>query len=58
MDPSRRRFSGRFLVPVLFVDGHTKMHDFTRSLTENPRYPYEPTKDWIWYKPKDGALSE
>ncbi len=58
MDPSRRSFSGQFLVPVLFVDGHTKMHDVTRSLTDNPQYPYEPTKDWIWYKPKDGAPSE
>jgi len=29
------------------------MHDFTRSLRDDPKYPYEPTKDWIWYKPGD-----
>jgi prepilin-type processing-associated H-X9-DG protein len=43
--------SGRFRVPVLFVDGHTKVHDFTESLTTDPHYPLEPTKDWMWYKP-------
>jgi len=42
--------SGKFTIPVLFVDGHSKMHNFTRSLTEDPGYPYEPTTDWIWYK--------
>jgi prepilin-type processing-associated H-X9-DG protein len=45
------RFAPRpFLSPILFVDGHAAFHDFSRSLTENPYYPYEPTKDWIWYK--------
>jgi prepilin-type processing-associated H-X9-DG protein len=43
----------RFLSPVLFVDGHTKFHDFTQSLTKDPKYPYEPTKDWMWYKPAE-----
>jgi prepilin-type N-terminal cleavage/methylation domain-containing protein/prepilin-type processing-associated H-X9-DG protein len=42
--------SGRFISPVLFVDGHVKQHDFTRALSSNPLYPYEPTSDWIWYK--------
>jgi prepilin-type processing-associated H-X9-DG protein len=44
-----------YLSPVLFVDGHAAFHNFTKSLTENPYYPYEPTKDWIWYKPKEEA---
>lgn len=46
------KLSGKFPSPVLFVDGHTKMHDFTRSLSEYP-YPCEPTKDWMWYKPEE-----
>jgi hypothetical protein len=28
------------------------MHDFTQSLTRDPYYPYEETKDWIWYQPR------
>ncbi len=44
---------GRFWSPILFVDGHTAMHDFSHSLRDNPRFPYEPTKDWVWYKPAD-----
>lgn len=42
-----------FLSPSLFVDGHVKMHNFSRALTTDPYYPYEPTKDWIWYRPAD-----
>jgi prepilin-type processing-associated H-X9-DG protein len=45
------RISGRFIAPVLFVDGHSRFHDFTRAISDDPEYPYEPTKDWIWYKP-------
>jgi len=48
-----KRASGRFVSPVLFVDGHVKQHDFTRSLTTDPAYPYEPTSDWVWYKAAD-----
>lgn len=40
-----------FISPVAFVDGHAARHDFTRSIKADPRYPYEETKDWIWYKP-------
>lgn len=40
-----------FISPVLFVDGHAAMHDFTQSLTRDIFYPYEETKDWIWYQP-------
>jgi prepilin-type N-terminal cleavage/methylation domain-containing protein len=39
----------KFISPVLFVDGHVRVHDFTKSV----RLPYslEPTADWMWYKP-------
>src|SRR5262249_28587157 len=40
-----------FISPILFVDGHAAVHNFSKVLTEDPRYPYEPTKDWMWYKP-------
>jgi prepilin-type N-terminal cleavage/methylation domain-containing protein/prepilin-type processing-associated H-X9-DG protein len=49
-----RAASGRFVSPVLFVDGHVKQHDFTRALTTDPTYPYEETSDWMWYKAADG----
>ncbi len=45
-----------FYSPVLFVDGHVRIHDFTKSLTEDPYHPYEPTKDWMWYKPVPPVL--
>jgi prepilin-type N-terminal cleavage/methylation domain-containing protein/prepilin-type processing-associated H-X9-DG protein len=41
----------KFISPIAFVDGHVAVHNFTKSLTEDPLYPYEPTKDWVWYKP-------
>ena len=40
----------KFISPIAFVDGHVAVHNFTKSLTEDPLYPYEPTKDWVWYK--------
>ena len=46
-----------FISPVLFVDGHVAVHNFTRALTQDPLYPYEPTANWIWYRPVDGALA-
>lgn len=42
----------KFISPILFVDGHTASHDFTRALKENPMYPLEPTEHWYWYEPK------
>ena len=45
-----RTAGGRFYSPILFVDGHTAFNDFTRALCTDPNHPYEPTKDWIWYK--------
>jgi len=43
----------KFISPILFVDGHSASHDFTHALKHDPNYPMEPTKDWMWYKPKD-----
>ena len=42
----------KFISAVLFVDGHSARHDFTHVLKDDPVYPIEPTKDWIWYKPE------
>jgi len=41
--------------PILFVDGHGAKHDFTKALHAKPRYPWEATKDWIWYQPVIGT---
>jgi hypothetical protein len=37
--------------PILFVDGHSAQHDFTKALHKDPKHPTENTKDWIWYQP-------
>jgi prepilin-type processing-associated H-X9-DG protein len=42
---------GLFYAPILFADGHAALHNFTRSLTTDPYFFAEETKDWIWYKP-------
>ena len=42
-----------FVSPVLFVDGHAAVHDFSQSVMTDPYYPYEETKDWIWYQPRN-----
>ncbi|MEQ2007424.1 MAG: type II secretion system protein [Limisphaerales bacterium] len=42
-----------FVSPVLFVDGHAAVHDFSQSVMTDPFYPYEETKDWIWYQPRN-----
>ena len=44
--------SQKFISPILFVDGHSASHDFTHALKDDPDFPLEPTKDWMWYKPK------
>jgi prepilin-type N-terminal cleavage/methylation domain-containing protein len=44
--------------PILFVDGHTAKHDFTKSLRQEWRYPTEATKNWIWYQPVIGTNGE
>jgi prepilin-type N-terminal cleavage/methylation domain-containing protein len=40
----------RYISPILFVDGHAATHDFTKALRDDPTYPTEATKDWIWYE--------
>ena len=35
--------------PILFVDGHEAVHDFTKAVKSG--FPAEPTADWVWYKP-------
>ncbi len=42
-----------FVSPILFVDGHVAIHDFSKALSIDPYYPYEATREWIWYKPLD-----
>ena len=49
LDP--RLAPGLFYSPILFADGHAKVLNFTRALCTDPYYPFEETKDWIWYKP-------
>ena len=48
---------GLFYSPVLLVDGHGTTLNFTRALCANPYYPFEQTKDWMWYKPQDPAVA-
>ena len=42
-----------FVSPVLFVDGHAAMHDFSASVMTDLYFPYEETKDWQWYQPRN-----
>ena len=49
--PDPRMAQSKFISPILFVDGHGAVHDFSKALCTDPYFPYEPTKDWIWYKP-------
>ncbi len=50
-DPQRA--PAQFFSAVSFVDGHAGVYNFSRSLQADPLFPYEPTKDWVWYKPKN-----
>jgi hypothetical protein len=34
------------------VDGHAQFLNFTQVLCTDPYYPFEETKDWVWYKPR------
>ena len=43
----------KFISPILFMDGHSAKHDFTKSIKDDPAHPFEPTKEWTWYKPAD-----
>lgn len=40
-----------FWSPIQFVDGHTENLNFSRALKTDPLFPYEETRDWMWYKP-------
>jgi len=40
-----------FVSPTLFVDGHAAVHDFSEQVMRDPFYPFEATKDWVWYQP-------
>ena len=40
----------RYFSPILFVDGHVRIHNFSRAMTEDVYEPYRPTKDWVWFQ--------
>jgi prepilin-type N-terminal cleavage/methylation domain-containing protein len=42
-----------FWSPVLFVDGHAKVYNFSRALQTDPYYPFEETSEWMWYKVRE-----
>ena len=58
-NPGKNMFSDprlaprRFISPVLFIDGHAKVENFTRALCTDPYYPFEETRDWMWYKAQE-----
>jgi len=54
LEPELQSDNQRFISPILFTDGHAASHDFTKALKTDPDYPYEPTANWLWYKPVDG----
>ena len=46
-------FSPRqFVGTALFVDGHSQKCDFTQAIRNNPKLALEPTRNWVWYKPR------
>ena len=47
-----------FWSPILFLDGHGEFLDFSKSLRTNPYYPFEETRQWIWYKPEPEVEAE
>lgn len=47
-----------FYSPVLFADGHSQFLNFSKSLQTDPYYPFEETKDWVWYKPVPEPVTE
>ena len=42
----------KFISPIVFVDGHAGLFDFSPSLKDPAGYNLEPTKDSYWYEPK------
>ena len=55
-DPQTAR--QQFISPIAFVDGHVAQHNFSKALSSDPYFPYEPTKDWIWYKPAANTVAQ
>ena len=55
-DPQTAR--QEFISPIAFVDGHVAQHNFSKELSTDPYFPYEPTKDWIWYKPAPEQVAQ
>ena len=49
LDPRLAR--PQFWSPISFADGYAQFLNFTKALCTDPYYPFEETKDWIWYKP-------
>jgi prepilin-type N-terminal cleavage/methylation domain-containing protein len=39
-----------FFSPIQFADGHAQVMNFTKALCTDPYYPFEETRDWMWYK--------
>jgi type II secretory pathway pseudopilin PulG len=46
-----KRAPAHFYSPTLYVDGHCQMNNFSKELQTDPLFPYEETKEWMWYKP-------
>jgi prepilin-type N-terminal cleavage/methylation domain-containing protein len=42
-----------FYSPILFADNHAKVLNFSKVLQANPYYPFEETREWIWYRRGD-----
>jgi hypothetical protein len=45
-----KRAPAHFYSPTLYVDGHSQMNNYSKALQTDPLFPYEETKDWMWYK--------
>jgi prepilin-type N-terminal cleavage/methylation domain-containing protein len=52
----RTQFADPALAPTTFAsatvfgDGHAAVLNFSRALTQDAYHPYEPTKEWTWYR--------
>jgi hypothetical protein len=55
LDP--RMAPAQFYSPILFVDGHAGVFNFSKALTADPYFPFEETRQWMWYLPGDSTQS-
>jgi prepilin-type N-terminal cleavage/methylation domain-containing protein len=55
--PDPRLAPALFYSPVVFMDGHVRVLNFSPSLRNDPYHFAEETKDWMWYKPAAGATA-